>query len=441
MKSSELSNVADSSNPAAETDSYPRSTPAFPKKGLWVLLSLLLVGGGFALWRWLAPPVSSQQAGQQQPPIAAVKLQRLQASTIEDSTSFVGNLEAQKGIDLKPKVEGRVTQVFVASGALVQPNQPVLQLNSGRSQAEFRAALATIGSARAAQNNAQAQVGAAQAERAEAAAEIDLQNTEYKRTATLVSQGVLARQELDRVTRDRSAAQAALNAADQQIQAAKANVAVTQADQAQATATAAASREDLQDTQVVAPIAGIVGDIPIKVGDYVNIGDTLTTITQNQTLEVKLAIPLERRDQLQIGLPVEVRSFQNDQTLATGNISFISPTANANTQSVLATASFRNNGQLQDSQRISGKVIWQKRTGVLVPTSAVSRLGGETFVFVAEPPENKPEGLVARQRPVQLGDIQGNGYQVIEGIRPGETIVTSGILNLSDGAPIKAQSE
>ncbi|WP_233501819.1 efflux RND transporter periplasmic adaptor subunit [Acaryochloris thomasi] len=433
--------MADSSSPSAGKGSRSRAASVFRKNGQWILLGLLSIGGGIMLWRWLSPPVSSQQAGPPTAQATLVKLQRLQASTIEDGTSFVGNLEAQEGIDLKPKVEGRVTQVFVAAGAPVQPNQPVLQLNSGKSQAEFRAALATISSARANRSNAQAELGSVQAQRAQAAAEVDLQNTEYKRTSTLVSQGVLARQELDRVTRDRNSAQAALVAADKQIQAAKANLEATKAEQAQATAAAAATREDLQDTQVVAPIAGIVGDIPIKVGDYVDIGDTLTTITQNQTLEVKLSIPLERRNQLQVGLPVEVRSFQNDRTLATGNISFISPTANAATQSVLATASFRNNGQLQDAQRVSGTVIWQKRTGVLVPTSAVSRLGGETFVFVAEPPEDEPEGLVASQRAVELGKIQGNSYQVIEGLRPGETIVTSGILNLSDGAPIEAQSE
>ena len=437
MKSSESPKIMESSN-APTHAKLPRTSS---KRGLWIALGLLLIGGGFLLWRSLSPPVASQQGGPGAgpPQSSPVKLRQLEASVIEEGTSFIGNLEAQTGIELKPKVEGRITQVFVSSGATVQPDQPVLQLNSGKSQAEFRAALATINSARAAGNNAQAQLGSVQAQRAEAAAEVDLQNTEYKRTAMLVSEGVLARQELDRVTRDRNTAQAALIAADRRIEAAKANVEATKAEQAQATATAAASREDFQDTQVVAPIAGIVGDIPVKVGDYVDIGDTITTITQNQVLEVKLAIPLERRAELQVGLPVEIRSFQNDETLALGNISFISPTANAATQSVLATASFRNDGQLQDAQRVSGTVIWQKRTGVMIPTTAVSRLGGKTFVFVAESSEDNPEELVASQRPVELGDIQNNNYQVIEGIRPGETIVTSGILNLSDGAPIKAQ--
>ncbi|MEO1401275.1 MAG: hypothetical protein AAFV72_08450, partial [Cyanobacteria bacterium J06635_1] len=43
---------------------------------------------------------------------------------------------------------------------------------------------------------------------------------------------------------------------------------------------------------------------------------------------------------------------------------------------------------------------------------------------------------VAKQQPVRLGEIQGNAYQVIEGLSSGDAVVTSGLLNLSDGMPI-----
>jgi multidrug efflux pump subunit AcrA (membrane-fusion protein) len=69
----------------------------------------------------------------------------------------------------------------------------------------------------------------------------------------------------------------------------------------------------------------------------------------------------------------------------------------------------------------------------------VSRLAGETFVYVAQTKAQSPQGqpqLIARQKSVKLGEIKGNNYQVIEGIKPGEKIVVSGILNLKDGAPI-----
>ena len=101
-----------------------------------------------------------------------------------------------------------------------------------------------------------------------------------------------------------------------------------------------------------------------------------------------------------------------------------------------------------------------------MPTTAITRLGGETFVFVPgepDPPEagpeagkaaggppaagqaggppaaGQPEGpppVVAKLKSVKLGDLQGNEYQVLEGLEPGDTIITEGILNLRDGVPI-----
>jgi multidrug efflux pump subunit AcrA (membrane-fusion protein) len=96
-------------------------------------------------------------------------------------------------------------------------------------------------------------------------------------------------------------------------------------------------------------------------------------------------------------------------------------------------------------------VIWNQRQGVVVPATAITRLGGQNFVFVAQqaPPQKQqsqeqseraqPE-LIARQKPVKLGNIQGNNYQVLEGLKPGERLVVSGLLNLRDGAPITPES-
>jgi multidrug efflux pump subunit AcrA (membrane-fusion protein) len=82
-------------------------------------------------------------------------------------------------------------------------------------------------------------------------------------------------------------------------------------------------------------------------------------------------------------------------------------------------------------------VIWERKPGVSIPTTAVSRVAGQTFVYVAQQKDSK---LIASQKPVKLGKIQGNNYQVIEGLKQGEKIVVSGILNLSNGAPIIPQS-
>ncbi|HEY9660074.1 MAG TPA: efflux RND transporter periplasmic adaptor subunit, partial [Allocoleopsis sp.] len=195
---------------------------------------------------------------------------------------------------------------------------------------------------------------------------------------------------------------------------------------------------NLQDTRVVAPIAGVVGNVPVKVGDYVTTDDTLTNIIQNQTLDLSISVPIERASQLRVGLPVELMDA-NGKSLITGRVSFVSPEVNTTEQSILAKASFPNNGNLKDGQFVRARLVWQREPGILVPTAAITRIAGQTFVYVAEPGAADASGQpqqVAKQRLVQLGEIQGNSYQVISGLKPGEKVVTSGVLNLSDGAPI-----
>ncbi|MEG4801509.1 efflux RND transporter periplasmic adaptor subunit [Microcoleus sp. ARI1-B5] len=222
-----------------------------------------------------------------------------------------------------------------------------------------------------------------------------------------------------------------------------------QIDQAQAQVAQAAAQVrgfeiQLQETAVIAPFAGVIGDIPVKVGDYLKKGDAIATLTENKLLDLRLSIPLERRPQLRLGLPVEMLDGQGN-AIASGQISFISPNVSANSQTILAKATFPNpSGELLNLQFVKAKVIWKQNPGILVPVIAVTRLGGQTFVFTAQKPEQPKPGmppLIARQKPVKLGAIEGNNYQVIEGLQAGEKIVVAGILNLTDGVPITAREE
>jgi len=211
---------------------------------------------------------------------------------------------------------------------------------------------------------------------------------------------------------------------------------------AQAAAQVRGFEVQLQETAVIAPFAGVIGDIPVKVGDYLKIGDAIATLTENQLLDLRLSIPLERMPQLRLGLPVEMLDTQG-KAIAKGQISFISPNVSANSQTVLAKATFGNpTGELLNLQFVKARVIWDQKPGIVVPVTAVTRLGGQTFVFTAQKPEQSKPGmppLVARQKPVKLGTIKGNNYQIIEGLQAGEKVIVAGILNLTDGAPIVVQ--
>ncbi|MGC1305695.1 MAG: efflux RND transporter periplasmic adaptor subunit [Phormidesmis sp.] len=453
--------------PPAQTSVAQPGSPASdgrvarsPRKWLGLLALLLLVAGvGFALWK----ARSGGEQGMQGQPAVPVEVERLQEDSLEDSSEYVGTLDSQAGVSLQPEADGRVTQIFVSSGDSVAAGDPIMQLSPQRSQADYNAALASVSAARSARDTARAQLRAAQEQQAQQRADLELQQSDYARTATLVEKGALPQEQLDQVVRDRTVAQASLNSARQEISALEASLEQAEATLVQANANADATQQDLLDKTVTAPVAGIVGDIEIDLGDYVTAGDQLVTITQNQNLDLEIAVPIDESDRLRTGLPVELMLFGSDEVIATGTLNFVSPTTDASTQTILAKARFSTPGRpLQDDQRLEVRVIWDKRPGILIPTTAISRLGGETFVFVpgepdppaagegppqaapqAAPPAGEGEGpppVVARLKPVELGSLQGNEYQVLEGLNPGDTVITSGLLNLRDGVPIDTQA-
>ena len=395
-------------------------------------------------------------SAQQGSPATLVQLQTIKSDSLLDTSEFVGALEAQAKVTLSPEVDGRIVQIFVKPGDVVQAGEPIAQLRTDRTQASVSGAIADVNAARAALNTNSALVRAAEADRESAAADVRLQEADLQRTQTLVSQGVQSRQTLDRARNSRDTAIAALRAAEEDIRAAQAALAESSAEVARSEADRAVAAEDLQDKRVVAPIAGVVGNIPVKVGDVVSSTTTLTSIIQNNALDLNISVPIERGRQLRVGIPVEMLDEQS-QPLLRGRISFVSPEVSTANQSVLAKATFVNDGNLRDGQLVRTRVIWSTKPGVLVPTVAITRVAGQTFVYVAEqstpgeagaavagndsapaagqPPADQPQ-QIARQRPVTLGNIQGNQYQVISGVKAGEDVVVSGVLNLSDGVPI-----
>jgi len=388
------------------------------------------------------PPMSQGQA----PPGVPVKLEILEEDILETVTEYVGVLEADQLVTLKSEADGSVQSIMVTEGNFVEAGTPILRLKSERSQASLGQAIANVEAAKAAEINAEAQLSTVRAEKVEAAADLKLQRQDLVRIKELVETGALAERELDQSQRDVDVAAAKILTIDQRIKAAQASINQAQATLRQVNNSVAIASEDLQDTQIVAPVSGYVGDLTIKQGDYVERADTLGTITQNQNLSLNFFVPIEEAPQLRPNVPVELIDYRTLSTVGTGRVSFISPEVDFSSQTILAKASFDNpDGRLFTGQLVKAKVIWQQQIGVSVPVTAISRLGGETFVFVAQPnPDQEGEdapSLIAVQTLVKLGKIEGDRYQVIDGLEMGDQIVTTGILNLNDGVPIVPQTE
>ncbi len=464
MTSPHLSSTSDSAAPSPTGDRAQSSS-----RWLWLGgVGLLVLGGGFLAWQFFG---QSQGGPPMMMPAAPVEIDPVATDTILDSSSFLGRLEAQTGVALQPEVAGRVVALEVAAGDRVEPGTVILRISPDRTQAELNAAQANVSAAAAARTSAAASLRSLRARRAELEAELTLETENYRRTVTLVEQGALSQQELDIASRDLEVAQATLKSAQEEIDAAQATLDQAAANLNQAQANRDAAAQSLQDRIVVAPIAGIVGDISVKLGDYVTPSTVITNITENGTLELDLDIPVDDRDRLRLGLPVQL--VDRD---AIGNVTFISPQVNTDTQTILVKARFNNTaGSLQDAQRVEARLVWDQQPGLVIETSAVTRLGNKTFVYIPVTPSvfdelNPPpaEGETAgtgdqtsrdcaqitptQQQPnangeykallcpVELGTIQDNRYEVASGLQAGTQVVTSGILNLQDGSLIQETS-
>jgi RND family efflux transporter MFP subunit len=187
---------------------------------------------------------------------------------------------------------------------------------------------------------------------------------------------------------------------------------------------------------VFAPTDGIVGDVPVHVGDRVTNTTMLTTIDERTGLEVYIPIPSEHAKDIKMGAPVEVLDRSGNVVLHTA-IDFISPQIDTGTQSILAKAPADPAANvLRAMQLVRARIVWSRRSGITIPVIAVSRVSGQFFAFVTQSDNGK---LVARQVPVQLGEITGNDYAVLSGLKTGDQIVVSGGQNLADGMPVTIQ--
>ena len=107
------------------------------------------------------------------------------------------------------------------------------------------------------------------------------------------------------------------------------------------------------------------------------------------------------------------------------------------TQSVLVKARISNsNDKLRTDQFIRARVVWGTQQAPVVPVLAVSRIGGQYFVFVAEDQSGK---IVAHEKAIEVGDMVGNDYAVLNGIKTGDKVIISGTQFLVDGMPVIPQ--
>jgi RND family efflux transporter MFP subunit len=330
------------------------------------------------------------------PPAMPVKVQEAKAVPVSDAGEYVATLKSRDSAVIMPQVEGQVTQIFVHSGDRVRADAALVEIDPLKQQATVK----SLENSRTAQK-----------------ANLAWAKQQYDRSVSLFNAGVVSRQDLDQAKAAFDAAQAQMDSLDAQVRE---------------------QEVQLHYYRVVAPRAGIVGDIPVRVGDRVTTSTQLTTVDQPGSLEVYVYVPVERSPQLKMNLPVQVLNSEG-KVVADSRVSFISPQVDNATQTVLVKARIANgNDALRQLQFVRARVVYGSHKNPEIPILAVSRLAGQYFAFVAEP--EKGGSFVARQKPLKIGQTVGNDYEVQDGIKPGDKVIVSGTQFLLDGAPVIPQS-
>ena len=346
-----------------------------------VLLGVAILAG----CKQAAPPAPAAQA-------LPVQTVAISLSPVAQASEYVATIKSRRSATLQPQVNGRLTGIRAKSGDRVKSGEILMTIDPLFQQAAVNAQQATVQQKKAV---------------------LDYNTSEFARQKKLFEAGITSRDVFEQ--------------AQQAYQTSK-------ADYDSSTATGQSQTEQLAYYTIRAPYDGVVGDIPVHVGDYVSPTTVLTTVDENKDLEAYVYVPTERATQLKMGLEVDLTDTDGN-VLEKTNIDFLSPQVDSTVQGVLVKAPVRSGSELlRNAQLVKARIIWNRKPMATVPVLAVSRLGGQSFVYVAKEQNGH---LAATQMPVTLGDTVGNNYAVTAGLNEGDKVITSSTQLLVNGMPVQ----
>jgi RND family efflux transporter MFP subunit len=357
--------------------------------GVLILLPFLAAACGGS-----SPAPGGAPAGGRGAMAMPVEIMTLAEKPVEQASEFVGTVKSLRSTTVQSQMEGFILKVNVKSGDRVRPGTVLFEVDASSQQS----VIASLESIRAARD-ADAAFARQQAERAK----------------KLLAVGAMSQQEHDQAQTLQRTAEAQLKAVDEQIKQ---------------------QRNEWGYSRVTAATAGVIGDVPVRVGDRITRATPLTVIEDNSGLELYLNVPVQEAMRLKLGLPVRLLDSAGAD-VATERINFISPSVDDATQTVLVkTPAGTRGGALRSDQFVRARIVWSTDPALTVPVGAVSRISGQFFVFVAEP--GKDGGLIAHQRPISVGALTNNAYLVTGGLKAGDKVVIAGTQKIADGAPVQA---
>ncbi|WP_375755770.1 efflux RND transporter periplasmic adaptor subunit [Corallococcus exercitus] len=363
--------------------------------GAWGLVLALAGGCSGGKDPGQATPGGGLQAGQQSQgggkPMP-VQVLAVKPGPVRDTREYVGTLISRSSITVVPQAAGYIQKISVRPGQEVKAGQVLLVVDPRQEQATLRAT---------------------QAQKASAVASREFARRTRERSAQLLKEGLVSRQDYEQAVAQAAQSEAQARAAEAQIEN---------------------QQVQLGFTSVSAPFDGVVGDIPVKLGDYVTPQTALTIVDQSRALELSVQVPVEQAARVRIGeTPLEVLN-EDGEPVVRAPAFFVAPTPNPNTQLVEVKAAFVNTVGLRAGQLVRAQLVYDVRDALKMPTTAVTRQGSQSFALVVGQGD---AGTVVQRQPVTLGLVEGNDYEVLKGLDAGTQVIISGVQQLRDGMPIQ----
>lgn len=391
--------------------------------GRIALCSLALLAAGCS-----GPSAAAPRAADAVAEATSVTVVKAERTPLERAVTVTGTLAAEEQVMLSLKVTGRLEEMLVDLGSPVRRGQVIARLTPTDFELRLRQADAALQQARARLGldgtglDDTVEVATTGLVR-QAQAALDEARRQRERFATFVQRGISARAELE--TSD-----AQLQIAEARYQDALEEVRNRQAVLAQRRSELALAKQQLEDTTLKSPIDGVVRERHAFAGEYRAAGTPVLTVVRQHPLRLQLAVPERVATSVAVGQAVNI-TVEGDSNVYRGRVVRLSPAITEGNRTLPIEAEVGNeDGRLRPGTFAKAEIVTDEAPALVVPESALVVFAGVEKLLVVK------DGKAKEQR-VRSGRRGGGRLEILEGLAPGEIVITSPG-GLADGTAVRA---
>jgi len=367
-------------------------------------------------------------------PPQKVKIEKAQASPVENTYEAMGTVRSKTISVLSSKVLGLILSIHVREGDRVKAGQLLVEIDDREMKAQLEKSRAGLKESQYALDEIEKAIRGGEAEKKAADARLALASSTLDRYKGLFERRSVSSQEFDEVQTKNTAAKADADQASERLQAllAKKNQIIARIDQAKADTVNAEAF--LSHTRILSPIDGIVTAKPADVGQMAAPGTPLLSVEDETHYRLEALVEESRIGRIHLGDPVSVSIDALGQKPIAGQVSEIVPALDPASRSYIIKIDLRTpDSSTLFRSGLFGKVRFNTGTKkvLTVPVQSVLERGQLTFVYVVDPAK------IAHMRLIQTGKTYGDRVEVLSGLSEGDQVILEPLSAVKDGAAVE----